>query len=399
MIKTPLSTMIGGAFWTPKTTILGGASKTFDQLIQSLFANNEQGFAYDPNDLSAMFEDAAGTIPVTGVGQPVGLMLDKSKGLQRGVNLTDDFDFRTWNVLGGAIAEKSSFTIAGPGGVTSNIGMVVGKMYKIDIEYTTTNPTKAVELLNGNHGGSPNLANSTSGKISCYCLAVSGLLYLRTSTSTTTVTKFMVQEVFGNHAYQTASASRPILRQNATTGAYYLEFDGSDDFLVTNSIDFTATDEVSLFAGVRKLSDVATGLVCELSLNSANNRAFALFAPATNGKNHYNFRSFGSVGVLAGTDATADYSAPNSAVLTAFGKISTSLCSLSINRVSPLLATGTQGSGNYGNYPLYIGRRAGTSIPFNGHIYSLIGLGRLTTTQETIALEKLIAKNTGVTLS
>ena len=51
---------------------------TFDHPIQSLFANNEQGFFYDPNDLSTMFQDAAGTVPVTAAGQPVGLMLDKS---------------------------------------------------------------------------------------------------------------------------------------------------------------------------------------------------------------------------------------------------------------------------------------------------------------------------------
>ena len=84
MIKTPLSTAIGGALWIPTTTIVGGTSKskTFDQIIKSLFANGEQGFFYDPNDLSTMFQDAAGTVPVTS-GQPVGLMLDKSKGLTR----------------------------------------------------------------------------------------------------------------------------------------------------------------------------------------------------------------------------------------------------------------------------------------------------------------------------
>ena len=51
---------------------------TFDQPFQSLFANNEQGFFYDPNDLTTLYQDAAGTIPVTAAGQPVGLMLDKS---------------------------------------------------------------------------------------------------------------------------------------------------------------------------------------------------------------------------------------------------------------------------------------------------------------------------------
>ncbi|SDH27724.1 hypothetical protein SAMN05428952_100994 [Nitrosomonas sp. Nm132] len=43
-----------------------------------LFVNNEQGFWYDPSDFSTMFQDSAGTIPVTSVGQSVGRILDKS---------------------------------------------------------------------------------------------------------------------------------------------------------------------------------------------------------------------------------------------------------------------------------------------------------------------------------
>ena len=43
-----------------------------------LFASGEQGVWYDPSDLSTLFQDAAGTIPVTTTGQPVRRMLDKS---------------------------------------------------------------------------------------------------------------------------------------------------------------------------------------------------------------------------------------------------------------------------------------------------------------------------------
>ena len=43
-----------------------------------LFVNGEQGAWYDPSDLSTLFQDAAGTIPVTTAGDPVGRMLDKS---------------------------------------------------------------------------------------------------------------------------------------------------------------------------------------------------------------------------------------------------------------------------------------------------------------------------------
>jgi len=47
-----------------------------------LFEDGEQGAWYDPSDLSTMFQDSAGTIPMEHVGtvvdQPVGLILDKS---------------------------------------------------------------------------------------------------------------------------------------------------------------------------------------------------------------------------------------------------------------------------------------------------------------------------------
>jgi len=43
-----------------------------------LFANSEQGAWYDPSDISTLFQDAAGTTPVTADGDPVGLAVDKS---------------------------------------------------------------------------------------------------------------------------------------------------------------------------------------------------------------------------------------------------------------------------------------------------------------------------------
>lgn len=44
----------------------------------SLFAGGVEGAWYDPSDLSTLWQDAAGTVPVISNGDPVGLMLDKS---------------------------------------------------------------------------------------------------------------------------------------------------------------------------------------------------------------------------------------------------------------------------------------------------------------------------------
>lgn len=75
---TPKITNLGYSnLWTDMSTILGYASNS-QKLITKLFANGEQGFFYDPSDLSTMFQDTSGTIPVTAAGQPIGLIRDKS---------------------------------------------------------------------------------------------------------------------------------------------------------------------------------------------------------------------------------------------------------------------------------------------------------------------------------
>lgn len=253
---------------------------TLDSLIRSMFSSGEQGFAYDPNDLSTMWQDQAKLLPVTGEGQPVWHILDKS----------------------------------------------------------------------GNN----------------------------------------------NHAFATSSATRPILRKNATTGAYYLEFDGTDDFFVTNSINFTAKDEVSLFAGIRNTSTNQFQNIVELSTAVyANNSTFLLRCPQESTLPFYLSR--GTVTAQTGVlSTTPDILA--GVVLSSQSKISTDTLRLRVNGVLNSIST-DQGTGNYGNYPVYIGRRGGVSQPFSGHIYSLIGVGRLTTANETAAIEKELAKRTGVILN
>ena len=49
-----------------------------DDAILALFAGGKQGVWYDPSDKSTLFQDAAGTVPVTKDGDPVALMRDKS---------------------------------------------------------------------------------------------------------------------------------------------------------------------------------------------------------------------------------------------------------------------------------------------------------------------------------
>jgi hypothetical protein len=57
---------------------VGIASSNDGFLVTELFAASEKGLWYDINDITTLFQDSAGTIPVTAAGQPVGKVLDKS---------------------------------------------------------------------------------------------------------------------------------------------------------------------------------------------------------------------------------------------------------------------------------------------------------------------------------
>lgn len=259
---------------------LGFAVGSIAQAITQLFANNEQGFAFDFNDLSTMYQDAAGTIPVTGVGQPVGKVLDKS------------------------------------------------------------------------------------GR--------------------------------GNHATQSTSAKRPILQKNATTGAYYLAFDGVDDGLVINSIDFSNTNSVTIFGGVvfNNLS-INSQFIVELSNDSwANKGTFALFRGYGNIADYALRRN-----ITSGSpeDLTANNDNTSTAVVTGVidsNKNTEFLRNLGKLKISKTLEVTTN---KFKTYPLTIGSRQNT-LPLSGAIYSLMVIGRATTDLETVNTEKVIAKNVGVTL-
>jgi hypothetical protein len=246
----------------------------------ALFRGGEQGFWYDPNDLSTLFQDSAGTIPVTAAGQPVGRMLDKS------------------------------------------------------------------------------------GR--------------------------------GNHVSFGDGASRPMLRQNATTGAYYLETDWADDGGATSAIDFTATDAISFFVGARKLSET-TAVLFELSADiNTNNGALTVVTGGATER----YRAFSKgTAVQSVTVTGAQYNAPHSAVLTVYADISAPDLQIHVNGALSAQSSLSQGTGNYGNRPIYLFRRGGTSLPFTGRCYGLIGVSRLTTAAEAASVEQMLAQRLGVTLA
>jgi hypothetical protein len=194
----------------------------------------------------------------------------------------------------------------------------------------------------------------------------------------------------GNHATQGTTASKLVWQ---TT---YGQCDGVDDWLQTGSIDFTGTDKVTVIAGIRKESDAAIGAVFELSTNSGGNSGtFALFAPNGAGVAGYGGRVRGTAEAFPAVSSVA---APNTAVVSLLGDIAGDVSTIRYNGASAQTLNTDLGTGNFGNYSLYIGRRAGSSLPFNGRIYRLIVIGRALTASELSQAERWSAQPMGIAL-
>ena len=71
-----LGTTSIAALYLGAAQVFGGGAVEFDPA--SLFASGEEGAWYDPADLNTLFQDTAGTIPVTASGQTVARINDKS---------------------------------------------------------------------------------------------------------------------------------------------------------------------------------------------------------------------------------------------------------------------------------------------------------------------------------
>lgn len=175
----------------------------------------------------------------------------------------------------------------------------------------------------------------------------------------------------------------------------YLRFDGVDDGMATSAINFTATDKMTVFGGVRKLSDAGgTGMLVEFTSGAFDptQRSFFLAAPGYLTK--YTWRTGGTSNADVNlTDA--NLSAPITNVLTGVGDIASDTSILRVNGVQRGSSSADQGTGNFTTAQLFIGRRGGTMLQMNGQIYSLIVRGAATDAATITSTETWVNSRTG----
>lgn len=362
-----------------------------------LFALNEPGVWLDPSDLTTLFQDTAGTIPVTAAGQSVALALDKSKGLVLGSELfsrTLDFSNAVWLKTASVTSSGvQTFTTNAQGGVYSTIaGVSASARYRVRVTGTTTTQL-AIRNDTDVAGQAIVFAGSFDVTLNSQIFSgSSGLFFQLGAAGTATITFVSIREIPGNHATQATPGSRPTYQVDGT-GRGYLLFDGVDDFLQTPSINFSATNKMTVFAGMRKLSDAAQAEL--LGLTAApptGSGTFWLQTPNAAAATNYVWNSRGTA--TSATSATP-FAAPDTAVITGIGDISGDSGIIRRNGVQISASAADQGTGNYANDIVYIGRRGGTTLPFNGRLYSLIVRGAETTAADITASETWVNSKTG----
>lgn len=408
----------------------------------ALFEAAEPGVWFDPSDLSTLYQDSAGTTPVTAPAQPVGKMLDKSgrgnhatqstsasrptyaivpaTGRRNLLTYSEQFDNAVWTVVNASVSPDAT---QAPAGTTSADKLVENTAnsqhaivvtsssrptinfgnYTHSIYFKAAGRTSASIYNNGTSGGAGAVFNLSTGSVSSFggaqyvssSIASAGNDWYRASltflsvggTAALTVylgTEFAGQTYTGDGtsgiyiwgaqtelgstvtAYQKVVTSYEVTEANIASLSY-LSFDGVDDSMVTSTIT-PGIDKVQVFAGVRKLVDSPQGVVAETGTSTG---VFTLAAPRTgNGRRDFGLSSTGTLS--SGATSGDVYPSPILTVLTGLGDIGGDLATLRVNGTQAAQSSADQGTGNYLAYPLYIGRRAGTSFPFTGNLYSLI---------------------------
>jgi hypothetical protein len=316
----------------------------------SLFAAGEQGVWYDPSDFTTMFQDSAGTTPVTAVEQSVGRILDKSG---RG-NTATQATPASCPVLSARVNQLLATATLSTQSVTT-----------VATAYTLAFSGDGSVTLSGTATGT-----YTAGSNSITCTA--GSLTITVSGTVTNADLRVTSDGVGLPAYQRVTTATDY---DTTNFPYYLFFDGTADFLATASINPGSVTKAQMFAGTR------------VGLPRSNNSPVWQFGDTTTTATDAMMR------LITGDGSTDAYRAvlygsalnlsprvtkvaPYTVVFsTLYDAAAAGAGEISLRENGTVKATGSatdSGVTSFGSQVLYIGRQATAAGYFNGRLYSLI---------------------------
>jgi hypothetical protein len=463
--------------------------------VRNAFANAEKGVWLDPSDFSTLYQDSAGTTPVTAVGQSVGLILDKSQNFKFGPELVTNGDFSNGTTGWGAYYQfsVSANELTATSSAVSNhlfyqnINIVTGVTYKLIFTVTSNYASHVGIVLDT---ASVTLSPPATGTYTTYIVGTSTgsktlVFDCAGANGTMKFKNISCKQIYGNHATQATAAYRPILgreplggrrnlllatdslsTQTYTTAAvahtltftgtgtvaltgtathdlvgtgasdrvsytftpsagiltltvsgtvtlsqlelgstatayqkvvdqydvtevgkrdlYYLQFDGSNDYLVTPSIDFTGTDKMGIWLGFRAYNRGGPGGIIAMQTTDG----IVFYYP--NGEYYVRMlegSAWSSTGKFVDGSLNTNY--------VGLDKSGTNKIVFNLNNVNIDNVTTGSYHASFCNYPLMIGSREENTLPYKGRIYSLIVLGALSTAGQIQAIEAYTNKMTG----
>ena len=185
-----------------------------------------------------LYQDSQGVTPVTAVGEPVGLMLDKSEGLAQGPELVTNGDFsngtNNWNaassgvgtIVDGQLVITSTQPDDNAYAFSQSMPVVAGKFYKVSgelVAYTGSNMQIRVGASNTSSSYGVIESNSVgTGFKSIVVQPTSSILFITLygfgPGDSATFDNVSVTELQGSHATQPTSTKRPIYARHPEGG-------------------------------------------------------------------------------------------------------------------------------------------------------------------------------------
>ena len=417
-----LGTTSIAALYLGAAQVFGGGVVEFSPA--SLFESGEVGAWYDPSDLSTLFQDTAGTTPVTTSGQTVGLMLDKSQGAGyadgsfTGLGSEENsnpggpfttttgytaYRSATLSIVSGALRVSGTTETFPYAGIP--FSTVVGKTYYVEGLSTSVSGSNIDVYLQKNDApsgavnavffGPDEPAGIKSGVFvatatTTYILAISVQL-----DNVVDWSYISVKELPGFHATQPTAAARPTYQTDGNL--HWLAFDGVDDRLTTGSVDMSATSMLTFFAGIRSLDTSGSLNGAFTTSSDTGNYRFVALAPSSSS---VHFSAFLKGTVAAQANATAaEFAPPNTRVMTGISDLSAGVVTLRLDGNQIATASGTGTAGNFRNSPYTIGALVSAgSLAFEGNFYGVVARGAESTATEVSDTETYLAVKTGVTL-
>ena len=380
------------------TSVATSAVLAFDPI--ALFGSGEEGAWYDPSDLSTMYQDAAGTTPVTAAGQPVGLILEKSKGLTLGTELVDTAnDAAAWTPYGSNTVEQDGdavkiiyvgssngavVSLTAAGGLSADL--TPGNAYQVTMEAKVSGGSANVNLYTTTNNTSANLTGDVWTPVSYTIVWPTGSVNLlrasgMSSGETIWFRNISVRELPGNHATQTTSAARPVLQTSG--GLWYLDFDGVDDGM-----------SAAFAAAQAQPNSIGVGFKFDAYADKQYDFVFDSPAASAGGSRHVLLDSVGNLTAYAGANVVLGSSdISDNVVVTHFNTPN------SFARKNGSVVFSAQNTGPAAWSGIVIGSDyTGGARSIDGRIYSFVGVNRTLTAGEIDALESYLANKSGVTL-